>query len=121
MTCTDPSVACLVNSEVFSGMPSLVELAADSLRAGFAGVCLPLDQDKRDELRGHVHAFVVVVKAEGWSPERAVIAVKAIAKGAGFETSHMYATGAGNIDEPSGADELLVNAVGWCIRRYFAE
>jgi hypothetical protein len=100
-------------------MPSPVEFAADALRAGFTDVQLPLDAAKRDALCEHVHAFVDVVKAEGWSPERTVIAVKAIAKGAGFETSHHYA--AGDIDAPGPHDELLVNAVGWCIRRYFAE
>jgi hypothetical protein len=98
-------------------MHTIVEAATAALRAGFMSVPAPLDDAKRDVLCGYVHVFVDVVLELGWPPERAIIAVKAIAKDAGFETTPRRTLD--DIDGPRPGEDVLIDAVGWCVRRYF--
>jgi hypothetical protein len=63
------------------------------------------------ELRGAVCAYVDALKAQGFAPERVLVAVKGVARGLPLD----------NVHAPLHArDELAAELVQWCIARYFA-
>lgn len=95
--------------------------AASGLAAGLkvrlAGVKTPLGQLARDDLRADVWAYVDHLKAEGWAPERVIVAVKRVAHDAGFHPSALSVTRT----RRSGlaTTDAFGEMVGWCIERYY--
>ena len=80
-------------------------------------VRMPIDEGAIRELQHHVWAYVDDRKSAGWTPERVIIAVKQIARDAGLHPSSLVVKPNAKI---TSTDELLVEMVGWCIRRYYA-
>jgi hypothetical protein len=58
------------------------------------------------------------LKAEGWPPERVIIAVKRVAEEAGIRTTHGVLSTTAPLTQQ---DMATVNAVRWCIQRYYSE
>jgi hypothetical protein len=68
-------------------------------------------------LRDEVCAVVDELKAAGWPPERAIVAVKEIAMEAGLMQSRNVLSLSNR--ELDARDALLVKVVRWCIECYY--
>jgi len=91
---------------------------AAALHIQLSGLKVPLSPATRTTVYAGVCEYVDAVKAMGWPPERVIVAVKRIAADAGVQSStRMMLTGGALTDR----DQLLVDLVGWCIERYYAD
>jgi len=77
---------------------------------------VPVDECAQRELQECVWNYVDDRKCAGWPVERVIIAMKQIARDAGLKPSSFIARPEAQI---TSRDELLVEMVGWCIRRYY--
>jgi hypothetical protein len=57
-----------------------------------------------------------MMKADGWPPERVIVAVKAIARESGLSPSSNLMIAHLKLDEQ---DDLLTSSVRWCIESYY--
>ena len=95
--------------------PRVVALRDSLSRAGITlGTSLYNASDK--ELRDEVCGVVDEVKAAGWPPERAIIAVKEIAQEAGLTVSQGVLVRDRDL---SPRDALLAKIVRWTIECYY--
>jgi hypothetical protein len=76
----------------------------------------PRDDAAADDIRPLVCRVVDVMKADGWPPERVIVAVKAIAREAGLVPSSGLMLAHAELDE---SDSLLTSSVRWCIEQYY--
>jgi hypothetical protein len=74
------------------------------------------DRPSASAIQVLVCAVVDVMKADGWPPERVVVAVKSIAREAGLSPSASLMLRHMQLGE---VDELLTSSVRWCIERYY--
>lgn len=77
---------------------------------------VPVDERSQRELQAYVWNYVDDRKRAGWPVERVIIAMKQIARDAGLKPSSFIVRPEAKI---TSMDELLVEMVGWCIRRYY--
>lgn len=89
---------------------------AAALRAELAVLRLPMTPAAREQLYGRVCDCVDGMRALDWPPERVIVTVKRIANDAGLLTSSRTLLTQARL---TGTHELLVEMVGWCIRRYY--
>jgi hypothetical protein len=94
-----------------------VRLAAE-LQAHLSGLTVPLTPDDRASVYVDLCEYVDGMKAMDWPPERVVVAVKRIAADAGVQPSTPMIVTAAAVSD---TDQLLVDLVGWCIERYYAD
>jgi hypothetical protein len=90
---------------------------AAALRAELTSLQIPLSCESRDTLHTCVCECVDGMKAIGWPPERVIVAVKRIATDAGLRPSSRTVLPEKTL---TGVDRVLVEIVGWCIERYYA-
>jgi hypothetical protein len=86
------------------------------LQERLASLRFPTDPSTEREVQRLVWEYVDDRKAEGWLPERVIIAVKQIAREAGLKPSAMIVKRDAKLTTE---DDFLVDMVGWCIDRYF--
>jgi hypothetical protein len=88
------------------------------LRESLARALAASDRHRDDKiLRDQVCAVVDDLKAAGWPPERAIVAVKEIANEAGLmQTRNVLSLKNLNLDA---RDALMVRVVKWCIDCYY--
>lgn len=91
-------------------------MPAERLRRQLADLQFPLSVAKRDDLRRSVNDYVDSLKTLEWPPERVIVAMKRIVNDAGLSSSARVTLPGVSIDE---RDALLVDMVGWCIKRYY--
>ena len=88
-----------------------------ALRASLARALSSPPQDWEEKsLHDEVCSVVEDLKAAGWPPERAIVAVKEIATEAGLEQSRNVLMLNRDLDA---RDALLVKVVRWCIECYY--
>ena len=80
------------------------------------GLQFPLSDETTSAIRRHVFDFADDMKAEGWHPERIIVAVKRLANDAGVYVSPRVIWSAEIVRGP---DSLMVDMVGWCIQRCY--
>src|SRR3954454_13569106 len=93
-----------------------MKASADALRDQFAACELPHSAAQAALLKARVCAFVDGAKALGWPPERVIIALKQLARESGIGASRNIVA-ANALLLPR--DQLLMDAVRWCIERYY--
>jgi len=91
-------------------------MPATALQERLASICVPPDPATERDIERLVLDYVDERKAAGWPVERIIIAMKQIAREAGIRPSPFMTKPHGPITT---TDELLVEMVGWCIRRYY--
>ncbi len=90
--------------------------SALKLRRALTGLQFPLSDEAISGIRGQVYEFADAMKADGWQPERIIVAVKRLANDAGVYVSPRVVW---SPDLVRGPDSLMVDMVGWCIERFF--
>jgi hypothetical protein len=93
-----------------------VRALRDTLSRAVMTVSTPLDNAADDTVHDEVCAVVDELKAAGWSPERAIIAVKEIAQEAGLTQSQGVLVRDCDLNPP---DALLARIVRWTIECYY--
>ena len=76
----------------------------------------PLSNELQSALRGLVFSYVDAMKAQGWSPARAVVAVNRLGNDAGVYASPRVVWAA---EVARGQDSLVVDLVSWTIERFY--
>lgn len=89
---------------------------AAALRAELEVLRLPMTPAAREQLYGRVCDCVDGMKALDWPAERVIVTVKRIANDTGLLTSSRTLLAEERL---TGTHELLVEIVGWCIKRYY--
>jgi hypothetical protein len=90
--------------------------ATIALRDALTAVPEVVDRQAKDRLRDAVNAFVDTTKAQQWSIERAIVALKLVAAESGWR---------GSVDVLRTntplqlRDELMLDLVRWCVERYY--
>ena len=92
--------------------PKVIALRESLARA----LSSPPGEWEEKKLRDEVCSVVEELKAAGWPPERAIVAVKEIATEAGLEQSRNVLMLNRDLDA---RDALLVKVVRWCIECYY--
>jgi hypothetical protein len=95
--------------------PSVVALR-DSLSAVAKSHRAVVDTGHQSALRERVWAVVDDFKAEGWPPERIIVALKQIVDDAGLSTSRRVLIASTPLVE---RDAVVVGIVRWFIERYY--
>lgn len=95
-------------------MPDLDDNAA-ALRQRLRAISVPPSADERAELQQRVHDFVDELRASGHAPEHVIVAVKKIARSAGFRRFRVRAPSV----RAEARDQLLTDIVDWSVKRYF--
>jgi hypothetical protein len=69
-----------------------------------------------EEMRQRVWAVVDELSAEGWPPERVIVAVKKVAEDVGLRPSRQVMSATKDLTQQ---DAAVVHMVRWCIERYY--
>jgi hypothetical protein len=72
-------------------------------------------EERHAEIRRRVNEVADDLKADGWPPERAIVAIKQVAFDAGMSPTR----GVLSRDPLTEQDAAIVNMVRWTIERYF--
>lgn len=105
----------LAHNPVMLNSPKVIALR-DSLTRASTTLDTPPFRAADKELRDEVCALVDELKAAGWAPERAVIAIKEIAQEAGLTQSQGVLVRDRDL---SPRDALLAKIVRWTIECYY--
>lgn len=96
-------------------LPSVIALRTELTEVA-ASRTTRVDPERQAILCGRVHSAVDDLRAAGWPPERVIVAMKQIASDAGLHpTRGLYVVTETIHDK----DVLLIDMIGWTIRRYF--
>ena len=96
-------------------LPSVVALRTELAEVASSGPTY-VDADRHASLRGRVCDAVDELRAAGWPPERVIVAMKQVAADAGLHPSRTLYVVTERVHDK---DVLLVDMIGWTIRRYF--
>jgi hypothetical protein len=89
-------------------------MPAERLRRQLSELTFPIDDDARTQVRRCVYAYVDVVKAQNWPPERVLIGLKRIAEESGIRSKALP------LPESRGSrTDLAMDMVAWSIERYY--
>lgn len=89
--------------------------SALKLRRVLTGLQFPLSDEAISGIRSRVFEFADDMMAQGWQPQRVIVAVKRLANDAGVYVSPRVVW---SPELVRGPDSLMVDMVGWCIERY---
>jgi len=97
-------------------LPSVVALRTELTEVASSRTAC-VDLERQAVLCGRVHQAVDDLRAAGWPPERVIVAMKQIAADAGLQPSRRLYVVTETVHDK---DVLLIDMIGWTIRRYFA-
>jgi hypothetical protein len=92
------------------------EALASSLRESLTRLTTPFNARELEEVRELVSQYVVALHNREWPPERAITAVKQVARDAGLRASASQALAESQWTD---SDKLLAELVRWCIAQYY--
>ena len=96
-------------------LPSVVALRTELTEVASSHTTC-VDPARQAILCGRVHTAVDDLRAAGWTPERVIVAMKQIAADAGLHPSRRLYVVTESVHDK---DVLLIDMIGWTIRRYF--